>query len=156
MQVHGVEIEDTFAEAFPMWGARAVITAETRGWALRAAQAMTGFATSIIGCRCEAAIEGTWPEAPDGRPGVSALVFTPSREDLSTVLVLRIGQAVMTCPTTACYNGLDSAEHVRVGGALRYFGDGFQRAKRLDGRRFWRIPVLDGEFVVEDRFGEGA
>jgi formylmethanofuran--tetrahydromethanopterin N-formyltransferase len=114
---------------------------------------MTGFATSIIGCRCEAAIEGAWPEAPDGRPGVSALVFTPSREDLSTVLVLRIGQAVMTCPTTACYNGLDSAEHVRVGGALRYFGDGFQRAKRLDGRRFWRIPVLDGEFVVEDRFG---
>ncbi len=153
MQIHDVEIEDTFAEAFPMWGVRAVITAETRGWALRAAQAMTGFATSVIGCRCEAAIEGLWSPAPDGRPGISVLLFTPSRETLETELVLRIGQAVMTCPTTACFSGLDGKEPIRVGRALRYFGDGFQRSKRLDGKRFWRIPVMDGEFVVEDSFG---
>lgn len=153
MRVNGVEIEDTFAEAFPMWAARVVIAAESLRWALRAAQAATGFATSVIGCRCEAAVEGRWADTADGRPGISVLLFATTKDVLAEQLVLRIGQAVMTCPTTACFNGLDGEEQVRVGGALRYFGDGFQRAKRLDSRRLWRIPVMDGEFVVEDRFG---
>jgi formylmethanofuran--tetrahydromethanopterin N-formyltransferase len=152
VQVHGVAIDDTFAEAFPMWGTRTIITADTLGWAMHAARSMTGFATSVIACGCEAAIEGLWPDTPDGRPGISVLLFGITKKALDT-LAVRIGQTVMTCPTTACFNGLDGTEHVRVGSALRYFGDGYQRSKRLDGRRLWRIPVMDGEFVVEDRFG---
>jgi formylmethanofuran--tetrahydromethanopterin N-formyltransferase len=155
MRMNGVEIEDTFAEAFRMWGARPIVTAVNRKWALTAAQVTTGFATSIIGCGCEAGIERELSpeETPDGRPGVSMLLFVRSREDMEKQLVLRIGQGVMTCATTACYNGLDAEEQVDVGGRLRYFGDGFQGSKLLDGRRFWRIPVMEGEFLVEERFG---
>jgi formylmethanofuran--tetrahydromethanopterin N-formyltransferase len=155
MRMNGVEIEDTFAEAFRMWGARPIVTAVKRKWSLTAAQVTTGFATSIIGCGCEAGIERELSpeETPDGRPGVSMLLFVRSREDMEKQLVLRIGQGVMTCATTACYNGLDAEEQVDVGGRLRYFGDGFQGSKLLDGRRFWRIPVMEGEFLVEERFG---
>jgi formylmethanofuran--tetrahydromethanopterin N-formyltransferase len=155
MRIKGVEIEDTFAEAFEMWGARVLVTATNRRWVLTAAREATGFATSIIGCGCEAAIERelSLGETPDGRPGVSLLFFAPSAGDLEDQLLLRVGQAVMTCPTTACYNGLASDRQVVVGGKLRYFGDGFQISKLLEGRRFWRIPVMDGEFLVEERFG---
>jgi len=155
MHINGVEIEDTFAEAFGMWGARLIVTGDDLDWARIAAEAATGFATSIIGCGCEA---GTNDLAPgertlDGRPGVAALVFATSRKNMEAVLLQRVGQAVMTCATSACYNGLVADEKVRIGGKLRYFGDGFQRSKLLDGRRLWRVPVMDGEFVVEESFG---
>lgn len=152
MQVNGVPIADTFAEAFPMWAARVVITARDRSWALEAAQKMTGMATSVIGCGCEAGIEGEVDDTPDGRPGVSVLVFAPTREALAKRLVDRVGQCVMTCPTTACFDGLTEGERVRVGGAIRYFGDGFQSAKQVGGIRYCRIPVMDGEFLVTDWF----
>jgi len=155
MQLNGVDIEDTFAEAFAMFGARVLITAENEKWAMAAARAMTGFATSVIGCKCEAGIESLVPAAqtPDGRPGVSVLLFATSADSVGKRLVERIGQCVMTCPTTACYNALAAETTVVVGGLLRYFGDGFQAAKLVDGRRFWRVPAMDGEFVVEERFG---
>ncbi len=155
MQIDGVAIVDTFAEAFAMWGARILVTAENGKWALAAARSMTGFATSVIGCKCEAGIEREVPaaETPDGRPGMAVLLFATSADGLGKRLVERVGQCVMTCPTTACYNGLVGESTVAVGGSLRYFGDGFQASKVLDGRRFWRVPVMDGEFVVEDRFG---
>jgi formylmethanofuran--tetrahydromethanopterin N-formyltransferase len=156
MQLNGTAIVDTFAEAFAMWGARVVITAETTEWARAAAQSMTGFATSIIGCKCEAGIEADLPPAgtPDGRPGISVLLFSTSAEGVGKRLVERVGQCVMTCPTTACYNGLDTAaETVVVGGQLRYFGDKYQISKLLAGRRLWRVPVMDGEFLVDERFG---
>lgn len=155
MDINGVPIDDTFAEAFAMAGARVLITADSDKWALAAARAMTGFATSVIGCKCEAGIERVVPEAetPDGRPGISVLLFAMNAEGVGKRLVERVGQCVMTCPTTACYNALAGETTVVVGGALRYFGDGFQAAKLLGGRRFWRIPVMDGEFVVEERFG---
>jgi formylmethanofuran--tetrahydromethanopterin N-formyltransferase len=155
MLIDGVAIVDTFAEAFAMWGARVLITAEDEKWALAAARSMTGFATSVIGCKCEAGIERTVAaaETPDGRPGIAVLLFTTSEDGLAKRLVERVGQCVMTCPTTACYNALASESTVVVGGSLRYFGDGFQASKLLDGRRFWRVPVMDGEFVVEERFG---
>jgi formylmethanofuran--tetrahydromethanopterin N-formyltransferase len=150
-------IVDTFAEAFSMWGTRLLITAETPGWAMIAAQSVTGFATSIIGCKCEAGIERPLlpAETPDGRPGVSVLLFTVKSDDMSKRLLERIGQCILTCPTTACFNGLteNAREFVDVGGQLRYFGDGFQIAKQLGDRRFWRIPVMDGEFMVEEMFG---
>lgn len=151
--VHGVEIEDTFAEAFSMWGARVLITAINSKWAREAAVRMTGFATSIIACGCEAGIEAELAEAPDGRPGCSVLLFDRFRETLEEQLVNRIGQCVLTCPTTACFNGLPGAEQVSVGAQLRFFGDGFQSSKVMDGRRYWRIPVMEGEFLVEEKFG---
>ena len=138
-----------------MWGARVVITADALEWALTAARSMTGFATSIIGCKCEAGIEREWPaeETPDGRPGVGVLMFTMDAESLGKRLTERIGQCVLTCATTACYNGLDAPDKQDVGGRLRYFGDGYQISKVLDGRRFWRLPVMEGEFVIEEEFG---
>ncbi len=153
MYINGVEIEDTFAEAFKMWGTRVIITAKNRQWAMTAAIKMTGFATSVIGCKCEAGIEGEVTDTPDGRPGVAVLLFTPSKDDLPKRLMERIGQCVMTCPTTACFNGLESPDVLPVGGQLRYFGDGYQTSKLLGGRRFWRIPVMEGEFLIEERFG---
>jgi formylmethanofuran--tetrahydromethanopterin N-formyltransferase len=151
--INGVEIEDTFAEAFKMWGARIIITAINRKWALEAATKMTGFATSVIGCKCEAGIEAEVEDTLDGRPGFSVLLFTPSKDDLPKRLMERVGQTIMTCPTTACFNGLDAPDKLSIGGQLRYFGDGFQMSKLIDGRRFWRIPVMEGEFLIEEKFG---
>ena len=153
LNLNGVEIEDTFAEAFKMWGTRVIITAKNRKWALEAATKMTGFATSVIGCKCEAGIEGELTDTPDGRPGYSVLLFTPSKDDLPKRLMERIGQCVMTCPTTACFNGLPSDSTLSIGGQLRYFGDGYQASKVIGGRRFWRIPVMEGEFLIEEKFG---
>ncbi len=154
---NNVPIDDTFAEAFPMTGARVVVTAATPEWALVAAREATGYAASVIGCDCEAGIEHTLTpdETPDGRPGVSLLFFAFSRDALQKALVGRVGQCILTCPTTACYNGLpiDPTRSLSIGGSLRYFGDSFQISKLLDGRRYWRVPVMDGEFVCEDRFG---
>jgi len=152
----GVTIVDTFAEAFDMRAARVVITARSAAWARTAAQSMTGFATSVIGCKVEAGIEAdVSPEqTPDGRPGVSVLLFGFDAAGLGQRLIDRVGQTVLTCPTTACFDGLSqAAERVKVGGVLRYFGDGFQSSKFLDGRRYWRIPVMEGEFLVQDDFG---
>jgi formylmethanofuran--tetrahydromethanopterin N-formyltransferase len=156
MRVRGVAIEDTFAEAFTMRVARVIITAGSLRWAREAALKMTGFATSVIGCKCEAGIERVLTEAetPDGRPGISVLLLTMSKDDLGKRLIERIGQTVLTCPTTSCFDGLpEAAERVRVGSALRLFGDGFQGSKVIGGRRFWRIPVMEGEFLVEEKFG---
>ena len=156
LRVNGVEIEDTFAEAFKMRAARAIVTAETAGWARTAATLTSGYATSVIGCDAEVGIEAEIPapETPDGRPGVSLLVFGFNTAALGKALVNRIGQCVMTCPTTACFNGLSPGEEtVKVGALLRFFGDGHQASKKLEGRRYWRVPVMDGEFLCEDTFG---
>ncbi|HZI75385.1 MAG TPA: formylmethanofuran--tetrahydromethanopterin N-formyltransferase, partial [Gemmatimonadales bacterium] len=151
-----VFIEDTFAEAFTMRVARIIITAESLRWVRAAALKLTGFATSVIGCKVEAGIERELPagETPDGRIGVSVLLMTMSKDDMSKRLIERIGQTVLTCPTTACYDGLpEAADRVGVGSALRFFGDGFQISKVIAGERFWRIPVMEGEFLVQERFG---
>ena len=152
----GVRIVDTFAEAFDMRAARVLITAQSPGWARTAAQSMTGFATSVIGCKVEAGIEAELPpeETPDGRPGVSVLMFGFDAEGLGGRLVDRVGQTVLTCPTTACFDGLPhAADRVIVGGQLRHFGDKFQSSKVLNGLRYWRIPVMEGEFLVQEAFG---
>lgn len=158
MQINQVEIEDSFAEAFKMWGSRMIITAVNDRWAMNAARAVTGFATSIIGCGCEAGIGGSLAadQTPDGRPGVLILIFTMSKKDMEKHLLLRLGQCVMTSPTSACYNDLHAEENLKIGGKLRHFGDGFQISKLIRNRRFWRVPVMDGEFVIEERFGVQA
>src|SRR5687767_13232344 len=156
MKIRGVFIEDTFAEAFTMRVARIIITARSPRWAREAALKLTGFATSVIGCKVEAGIEQELPpdDTPDGRPGISILLMTMSKDDLGKRLIERVGQTVLTCPTTACYDGLPQAvDRVGVGSALRFFGDGFQSSKVVGGERFWRIPVMEGEFLVQEKFG---
>jgi formylmethanofuran--tetrahydromethanopterin N-formyltransferase len=157
LTIHSTLIEDTFAEAFPMTGSRLIVTAETPEWARTAAREATGYAASVIGCDVEAGIERelSAEETPDGRPGISVLMFAFSRDALQKAVVNRVGQCILTCATTACYNGLPPIKDktIRVGGNLRFFGDTFQFSKKLDGRRFWRVPVMDGEFVCEDVFG---
>jgi formylmethanofuran--tetrahydromethanopterin N-formyltransferase len=156
VKIRGVLIEDTFAEAFTMRVARIVITGRSTRWVRAAALKLTGFATSVIGCKCEAGIERELPagETPDGRPGVSVLFMTMSKDDMAKRLIERIGQTVLTCPTTACYDGLAGApDRVGVGSALRFFGDGFQISKIISGERFWRIPVMEGEFLIQEKFG---
>jgi formylmethanofuran--tetrahydromethanopterin N-formyltransferase len=153
---NGVRIEETFAEAFPMTGLALIITAPTIEWARIAGVTMTGFATSVIGCGCEAGIdrELAAAETPDGRPGVRVLVFAMSAADLEKHTINRVGQCVLTCPGSACYAGLDSSEQtIKLGANLRYFGDGHQVSKRIGGKRYWRIPVMEGEFVCEATVG---
>src|SRR5262245_29250704 len=155
--INNIPIEDTFAEAFPMTAARLIVTAESAKWTQIAGQVVTGYASSVIGCDVEAGIERTLngDETIDGRPGVSVLLFGFSRDALQKAAVNRVGQCILTCPTTACYNGLEivKGKTIKIGGNLRFFGDGNQFSKKLETRRFWRIPVMDGEFTCEDAFG---
>lgn len=158
IEMNGVEIVDTFAEAFSIKATRLIITADSLSWAKTAASVLCGNATSVIACDVEAAIERemTPEETPDGRAGVAVLVFAFSKEALAKSLQGRVGQCVLTSPTSACYNGLSDCpkeKQIRIGGVIRYFGDGFQAAKKLEDRRYWRIPTMDGEFVCEDYFG---
>ena len=156
MNVRGIEIDDTFAEAFAMSATAITITGPTRRWALNAALSMTGFATSIIGCGCEAGIDrelGT-RETPDRRPGVRVLILSMSPDELQKQLANRVGQCVLTAPGSACFSGVEGGTRLRLGDAIRYFGDGWQISKRLDdGRHFWRVPVMDGEFLCEATTG---
>jgi formylmethanofuran--tetrahydromethanopterin N-formyltransferase len=150
--INGVYIDDTYAEAFGMKATRIVITADNLTWAKHAANAAFCFATSVIACGCEAGIERELSpeETPDGRPGVAGLLFAVSTKELAKQLERRVGQCVLTCPTTAVFAGLDQGEPAPLGQNLRYFGDGWQIAKLIGGKRYWRIPVMDGEFVAEE------
>ncbi len=152
MLINGITIDDTFAEAFPMKGTRLIITAHTITWARNAAVALTGFATSVIACGCEAGIERelAGDETPDGRPGVAVLLFSMSGKELAKQVGRRVGQCVLTCPTTAVYAGLTDGEPIALGKNLRFFGDGWQISKMIDGTRYWRVPVMDGEFVCQE------
>ena len=149
---NGVSIDDGFAEAFPMKATRVVITAHTLAWARTAAVSMTGFATSVIACGCEAGIERELGPAdtPDGRPGVAVLVFSMSGKELAKQVERRVGQCVLTCPTTAVFAGIQDGEPIALGKNLRFFGDGWQISKVIAGVRYWRVPVMDGEFVAQE------
>ena len=153
--ISGVRIDETFAEAFGMQATAVVITADSARWARTAATAMTGFATSVIGCGAEAGIDAEVPadRTPDGRPGVRVLVFAVSTTELQRQLSARVGQCVLTSPGSACFAGLGSPQTLRLGNALRYFGDGWQISKKFGGRHYWRIPVMGGEFVCEATTG---
>ena len=152
MNLNGVSIDDSFAEAFPMKATRIVITARSLQWARTAAVSATGFATSVIACGCEAGIERELSpaETPDGRPGIAVLIFAMSGKELAKQLERRVGQCVLTCPTTAVFAGISEGEAVALGKNLRFFGDGWQTSKMIDGVRYWRVPVMDGEFVAEE------
>ena len=152
MKINDVIIENTFAEAFPMKAVRLIITAATHEWAAHAATTMTGFATSVIACGCEAGVERELKpsETPDGRPGIAVLLFAMGKKELAKQIQNRVGQCVLTCPTTACYSGIDEGDPLPLGRNLRFFGDGHQISKKFGEQRYWRVPVMDGEFVVAE------
>ncbi len=155
MIINGIQIDETFAEAFNMRGTRVIITAQNLKWAYHAANAMTGFATSVIGCGVEAGIERemTETETPDGRPGVSILMFAMGSKVLMQQLETRMGQCILTCPTAAAFSGIDSDEKINLGKNIRFFGDGYQTSKLISAKRYWRVPVMDGEFLCEETTG---
>jgi len=153
-----VPIHDTFAEAFGVTGTRLIITAINQRWAETAAREATGYGTSVIACDAEAGIESVLSpdETPDGRPGVSILLFAFNRDALGKAIVKRIGQCVLTCATTAVFDGCpetDKDRRLPLGKQLRYFGDGFQASKVIGEDRYWRIPVMEGEFLCADTVG---
>jgi formylmethanofuran--tetrahydromethanopterin N-formyltransferase len=155
IEIAGVPVEETFAEAFDMKATRVIITARTIEWARDAAAAMTGFGTSVIACGIEIALECELPpeQTPDGRPGVAILAFAVSGKELEKQIPRRAGQCVLTCPTTAMFAGIDGEKRIALGKQLRYFGDGFQISKRIGAKRYWRVPVMDGEFLCEEDTG---
>ena len=136
-----------------MKASRLIITAESKNWLKKAVDSMTGFATSVIACGCEGGIEKEIPpsKTPDGRPGMIVLIFAMDSESLAKQVLRRVGQCILTTPTTACFSGLETDEKINLGNAIRYFGDGFQISKRINNKKFWRIPVMEGEFVIEDK-----
>ncbi|TWU08525.1 formylmethanofuran--tetrahydromethanopterin N-formyltransferase [Stieleria varia] len=160
LQINGVEIEATFAEAFDMKATRIIITADDQQWADEAAAAMTGFGTSVIACKIEIDVERRLQpnQTPDGRPGVAILAFAVSGSELEKQIPVRAGQCVLTCPTTALFAGIDGdaatlPKRIPLGKTLRYFGDGHQISKIIGGQRFWRVPVMDGEFLCAHDVG---
>jgi formylmethanofuran--tetrahydromethanopterin N-formyltransferase len=152
MNLNGVTIDDAFAEAFDMKATRLIVTAQTLEWAYHAATAATGFATSVIGCGCEAGIERELDpaETPDGRPGLSLLLFAVSAKELLKQVERRVGQCLLTAATSAVFAGIEQGDPLPLGKYLRFFGDGYQTSKLIGGRRYWRIPVMDGDFLIQD------
>jgi len=149
-------VVDTFAEAFRLRFARLLVTAHDDHWLDAAIRATCGYGTSVIGCDAEVGVERriTAADTPDGRPGVSILLFAFSTEALAKAVANRTSQCLLTCPTTAVFDGLPAeSERVPLGGHVRFFGDGREKTKVIEGRRYWRIPVMDGEFLVEEMAG---
>ncbi|MDD4580154.1 MAG: formylmethanofuran--tetrahydromethanopterin N-formyltransferase [Methanothrix sp.] len=156
MEINGIAIEDTFAEGFPIKMARVLITAVTERWAIEAAREATGFGTSVIGCPAEAGIECivSGDETPDGRPGVNILICNMGYKNLENSLLFRVGQCVLTAPTTSAFSGMPQAEkQFDTGRKLKFFGDGFEKQAEMFGRSVWTIPRMSGDFIVEQSFG---
>jgi formylmethanofuran--tetrahydromethanopterin N-formyltransferase len=163
--VHRAIIDDTYAEAFRSIYAEVLITARDRTWLQHAVNAATGHASSTILCDCEAGLDrfvGPGGDesfaTPDGRPGAIVQFHIPRfRKDrepaLEKALLARISQNVLTCPTTACFNLIDSDPYFKLGRKIALFGDGHQFRDVRFGRRVWVVPIMAGEFVLDRRFG---
>ena len=156
MEINGIAIEDTFAEGFPIKMARVLITAVTERLAIEAARESTGFGTYVIGCPAEAGIECivSGDETPDGRPGVNILICNMGYKNLENSLLFRIGQCVLTAPTTSAFSGMPQAEkQFDTGRKLKFFGDGFEKQAEMYGKSVWTVPRMSGDFIVEQSFG---
>lgn len=156
MNIGPTHIVDTFAEAFGMRCCRLIVTALDEYWLDAALREFTGYSASVIACDAETGVERLLAphETPDGRVGAAVLAFGFSVDKLGQAVANRTGQCLMTCPTTAVFDGMpDGKERLPLGKHLRFFGDGYQKSKLLNGTRYWRIPVMDGEFVVTEWVG---
>lgn len=157
LEINGVPIEDTFAEAFSMHMNRTIITAYDEEWARVTALETTGFGTSIILAPAEAGIEYTLgkDETPDGRPGVRVMFATAKKEALRQQVLARISQCVLTSPTACAYDDTPNPkEQYPLGKSIAMFGDGYQIKKGpIDGRVLWMVPRMSGTFVVQNEFG---
>jgi formylmethanofuran--tetrahydromethanopterin N-formyltransferase len=153
MHVGPTEILDTYAEAFSARYTRLIITAADNYWLDAALRSITGYGTSVLGCDAETGVEQylSVQQSPDGRPAAAVLLFALTAETVTQAAQHRVAQCILTCPSTACYNGLPAgAEPYSLGKYLRYFGDGFEKKGDTNkGRDIWRVPVMDGEFVIE-------
>jgi formylmethanofuran--tetrahydromethanopterin N-formyltransferase len=149
-------IDDTFAEAFGMRYTRLIVTAHDEYWLDAGVREFTGYSSSVIACDAETGVESKLSpsQTPDGRPGAMLLVFAFSEEALAKAVSNRTGQCLMTCASTAVFDAMPGEEkRIPLGKHLRFFGDGFQKSKVINGQRFWRIPVMDGEFLVVESLG---
>ncbi|MFX1384988.1 MAG: formylmethanofuran--tetrahydromethanopterin N-formyltransferase [Promethearchaeota archaeon] len=167
MKLNGVEIEDTYCEAFGSFFARILVTAKNEKWVKIAAQEATGYGTSTIHCDSEAGIDMFIPsdKTPDKRPGAALMFFVSDKTKIGNIVMNRLGQTVLTCPTTACFDALNGSLdpekefEIKIGANLRYFGDKFE--EKIEGTypfEAWKIPVMDGEFVVQSmaKAGKGV
>jgi formylmethanofuran--tetrahydromethanopterin N-formyltransferase len=158
-------IDDTYAEAFRSLYVEFLITARDSRWVRHAVDAATGNASSTILCDCEAGVDrfvgpggDESVRTPDGRPGAIVQLHVPRfRKDrvpaLEKAALVRISQNVLTCPTAACFNLIDSENYYRMGKKIAFFGDGFQKRIERFGRKLWWIPTLGGEFILDRRLG---
>jgi formylmethanofuran--tetrahydromethanopterin N-formyltransferase len=156
MQINGVDIKDTYAEAFGIKVSRLLVTAVTKKLAHTAATEATGYGTSVIGCPAEAGIDGFVSplDTPDGRPGYTIMICNPTKKKLDHELLERIGMGILTAPTTAVFNELkDEDEKLKAGFKLKFFGDGYEKKLEIDGREVHSIPIMSGDFLVEAEFG---
>jgi len=153
MKIDGVEIEETFAEAFPMYAARILITAKDYKWAEIAGLEATGFGSSVIMSPAESGIERFVPpeKTPDKRPGVLIQIFQKSYPELRQQVIARVSQCILTAPTTRAFDGLPQVKRkMRIGSVIAKFGDGFEKKVKMFGRDMWVIPVMEGEFMIEE------
>lgn len=155
-----VEIEDTYAEAFSGYYSKILVTARDKKWLLAAVNSATGFATSDVGCSCEAGLDYILePEdTPDGRIGAVLQFWKGSwKKDpvrvLELELIHRIGQCILTTPTTAVWNAMESEDKMEIGRKLGFYGDGFQKEEEYNGRDIVKIPEMMGEFIIENEIG---
>ena len=164
MNLNGVEIEDTYCEGFGAFFTRILVTAKNEKWVKIAAQEATGYGTSGIGCDAEAAIDVFVPadKTPDKRPGVILMFFKNKKDKVSDVMLHRIGQCILTCPTTACFDALSGSLDpvkefaIKTGFFLKFFGDKYE--EKVEGVYpfpAWKIPIMGGEFIVQSNFKVG-
>ncbi len=154
MEINGVKIDDTFAEAFPAWVCSVIVTAATKELAYSAAVEATGFGTSVIACPAEAGIDQYVPpqRTPDGRPGYGILIVHPSKKKLKEQLIERVAECVLTAPTTAAFNGITDCEE-KLPMKLHFFGDGYEYQTKVGDRSVWAIPLMGGDFLTEEEIG---
>ncbi|MBN1213983.1 MAG: formylmethanofuran--tetrahydromethanopterin N-formyltransferase [Candidatus Lokiarchaeota archaeon] len=164
MKINNVIIEDTFCEAFNAYFSRIIITAYNKYWLDICANETTGFGTSTIHCDSETGIDTyiSPEETPDNRLGVALMFFTTNKKKIDSIMLNRIGQCVLTCPTTACFDGLnisispDSDFEIKTGYKLKFFGDKFE--EKIENQfpfEAWKIPVMEGEFIVQNSLKVG-
>lgn len=157
-------VEDTYAEGFRSIYAELLITARDAKWLEHCLHAFCGHASSTIMCDSEVGVarrlDGTSPgqETPDSRPGAIVQVHVPRfRKDREThlekVLLARISQNVLTCPTARCFNLLDTEKYFKLGRKVALFGDGHQFRDSRFGTRGWVVPTMGGDFYLTRRFG---